>query len=209
MCVCLCVFRPASRIHCIIRFICHRLASWYFDLVTHWHATFHPTKSPPSSAKFEQPGPQPAFVCWHLQFIYSFRWCCCFCLNAIYFAPASTWANIAYTLYVIRHTQRCPFHFLLTLQCAGVPEWNLRTWEWVDWSAQHVRRPQENLFWKKKKKQKKYVVSPFEGVITRGDSLYSLDISCAKCFLPWWTQLSGEMGVRFISFNQLWCLLIK
>jgi len=69
----------------------------------------HP-QSPSSSAKFERPSPQPAFVCWHLQFIYSFcRSCCfscclclclCLCLHPIYFAPASTAANIAYTLCV-------------------------------------------------------------------------------------------------------------
>lgn len=115
--------------------------------------------------------------------------------------------RIRYTLYGIRNVVRSTFcwHCSVLVCQSG-------TWEHENGSIGRRNTydaPRRTFFEKKKKTYKKYVVSPFEGVITRGDSLYSLDISCAKCFLPWWTQLSGEMGVRFISFNQLWCLLIK
>lgn len=90
-------------------------------------------------------------------------------------------------VYVIRYTAYATLSVPLSADtavwwCARVELENMRMGRLV--GATRTTPPGEPSLKKKKKTYKKYVVSPFEGVITRGDSLYSLDISCAKCFLP-------------------------
>jgi len=194
--VCACVWW----IPCIIRFICHRLASWYFDLVTHWHVSRPPTK-PAQFSKVREAQPA-ARICLLASAIYLLI----LSLLLFFLLPVPLPVPSPYLLCTgIDSGQHCVY-VMCTFGIFGIRNVVPSIFCW------HRREPENGSIGRSNTSAAsgephriKSVVRSFGGVISRGDSLYSLAIPICKMFLPRWTKVSGKvvllLDVWFISFN--------